>query len=90
MAAAAVLRPVAPPGQPDIDYAPDYDKYTARTKRRTSEKLDQSLPEGFPSRLESDLVWDGSDIASRYDWVYELSEDEVEEIEEGLRHFKCM
>ena len=89
MATAQVLRP-GPVGQPDIDYAPNLDKYVARTKRRTNtEKLDKGLPSGFPSRLESDLVWDGSDIAEKYDWVYELTTEDVEEIEKALVHFKC-
>ena len=89
MATAQVLRP-GPPGQPDIDYTPNLDKYFARTKRRAqTEKLEQSLPPGFPRRLESKLVWDGSDIGSKYNWTYELNEDEVKEIEAALTHFKC-
>jgi hypothetical protein len=90
MATAQVLRPSGPLGQPDIDYAPDYQKYQTRRQRRLStEKLDESLPPGFPERLESDLVWDGTDIAPRYNWVYELNDDEVQEIESALVHFKC-
>lgn len=89
MATAQVLRP-GPVGQPDIDYAPNLDKYIARTKRRVdTEKLDKSLPPGFPSRLESDLVWDGSDIADKYNWVYELTKEDIEEIEEALVRFRC-
>ncbi len=91
MATVEVKKPVGPPGQPDIHYTPDLDNYKSRTKRRTTtEKLDPGLPEGFPSRLGSDLVWNGTDIADRYDWVYQLSADEVEEIETALKHFKCM
>jgi hypothetical protein len=79
-----------PPGQPDITYTPDFDKYKARTlKRLATEELEQKLPAGFPSRLESDLVWDGHDITEKYSWVYQLSENEIEEIEEALGHFKC-
>ena len=90
MATAQVLRP-GPAGQPDIDYAPNFDKYTARTRRRAeTENLQKSLPSGFPQHLESKLVWDGTDIASKYNWIYELSSEEVEEIEVALTHFKCM
>jgi hypothetical protein len=75
--------------QPDIGYAPNYEKYLARTKRRfESERLEKSLPPGFPQKLNSDLVWEGKDIAETYDWVYELTPDEIEEIEQGLQHFK--
>ena len=87
MAAAAVM--TRPPGQPDIDYAPNLDKYLARVKRRNeTERLENKLPDGFPARMESDLVWDGADIGSKYDWTYELNEQEVEEIEAALEHFK--
>lgn len=76
--------------QPDIGYAPDLDKYNARTRRRfETEIISKSLPEGFPKKLTSDLVWEGQDLASRYDWVLELDKTDLEEIEEALRHFKC-
>ena len=89
-AAVQVMRP-GPVGQPDIDYAPNVEKYQARVKRRTEgERLNSSLPAGFPSRLDSPLVWDGADIATKYNWVYELNEDEVAEIEAALAHFKCL
>lgn len=88
--AVQAMRP-GPIGQPDIDYAPNLEKYQARVKRRTeSEQLATSLPQGFPSRLDSPLVWDGADITTKYNWVYELNEDEVAEIEAALRHFKCV
>lgn len=80
-----------PAGQPDIGYAPDLDKYLARVQRRQmTEKLESSVPAGFPTELESDLVWDGSTISEKYDWTYELSETEVEEIEAALSYFKCL
>ena len=89
MATAEVLRP-GPLGQPDIDYTPNLDKYHARVKhRKETEKLEKSLPEGFPQKLESNLVWDGTDIGSRYNWTYELNESEIQEIEAALNHFKC-
>lgn len=90
MATAAVQISVpAPVGQPDIGYAPDHDKYLARVKRRReNEKLESSLPPGFPQRLDSDLVWDGNTLAETYDWTYRLTEEDIDEIEAALRHFK--
>jgi hypothetical protein len=78
--------------QPDIAYAPDFDKYQARTKRRLArEKLEKALPAGFPSKLEGDFVWDGdSVIHGTYEWVYQLKENEIVEIEVALQHFKCL
>jgi hypothetical protein len=75
--------------QPDIGYTPDYNKYLARTKHRlATEHLDKTLPPGFPQKLESNLVWDNTDIASRYDWTYTLTSTDLEEIESALQHFK--
>ncbi|KAK3349776.1 hypothetical protein B0T25DRAFT_610767 [Lasiosphaeria hispida] len=94
MAAAAPHATTAragPPGQPDISYAPDHDKYLARIKRRTeTEHLDKTLPPGFPKKLESRLVWDGSDLHERYDWNYWLTDEDLAEIEAGLTHFKSL
>jgi hypothetical protein len=78
-----------PLGQPDIEYAPNYEKYVARTKQRLSNKnLEQSLPPGFPIEPKSDLVWEGASLEARYNWTYELSEKDLEEIEDALQHFK--
>jgi hypothetical protein len=91
MAAAAVQAPfrASPAGQPDIGYTPDHDKYLARIKRRQeTEKLDKSLPPGFPEKLQSDLVWNGDDLLRHYNWNYVLTEADIEEIEAALRHFK--
>lgn len=78
------------PRQPDISYAPDYDNYLSRIKRRQeSEKLENTLPDGFPTKLESNLVWDGRNLAKTYDWNYVLTESDIAEIDAALRHFKC-
>lgn len=81
---------VAPPGQPDISYAPDYDKYQSRAARRVqSENLTSTLPEGFPKQLKGDLVWEGNTLAGTYDWTYVLSDDQLAEIDQAVKHFKC-
>jgi len=88
-----VVKPLVlagPPGQPDIAYTPNHDKYLARTQRRfATEQLNTNLPDGFPTKLESKLVWDGNTIAEQYEWDYVLTAADVDEIEAALRHFKC-
>lgn len=80
----------APPGQPDISYAPDYAKYQARAARRIEvERLPTTVPEGFPEHLEGDLVWEGDKLAETYDWTYVLTQDQLSEIDEAVRYFKC-
>src|SRR5690242_14272298 len=77
--------------QPDIGYTPDHDKYLARVQRRLkNDNLNKTLPPGFPSELKSDLVWDNSDIADRFDWKYELTAADLDEIEKALQHFKSL
>jgi hypothetical protein len=84
MAAAAVV-----PRQPDIQYHPDYQKYVDRTARRIkSEILSKELPPGLPQQLSAPFVWDGKDIQGSDDWVVALSENDVEEIDQALNHFK--
>lgn len=77
--------------QPDIQYAPNLEKYQARTKLRLqSQDLPTTLPDGFPSQLTGDLVWEGETLKDKYNWTYELNSAEVQEIEDGLAHFKGM
>ncbi|KAE8378657.1 hypothetical protein BDV26DRAFT_280931 [Aspergillus bertholletiae] len=76
--------------QPDIQYHPDYEKYTARTARRqATEQLAKTLPDGFPQKLESPLVWEGKDVEKRDDWIYKLNDAQREEIDAALRSFQA-
>lgn len=76
--------------QPDIEYTPNIDKWRSRTERRLqTENLTKDLPNGFPKKLVSDLVWEGRELEGRYDWTYELNEAELDEIENALAHFLC-
>lgn len=88
MATAAANR-TGPPGQPDIAYTPNWDTYQERIKRRQeTEKINGTLPDGFPQRLESSLAWTGATVTDQYDWSYELNQSELEEIQEALDYFK--
>lgn len=81
----------APPGQPDIIYAPDYAKFQARAARRVAtERLPTTVPEGFPDQLQGDMVWEGDTLAETYDWTYVLSEEQLAEIDEAVKHFKSL
>ncbi|OXV07434.1 hypothetical protein Egran_04802, partial [Elaphomyces granulatus] len=77
--------------QPDIQYVPNAEKWKARTQQRLeTEKLSRELPPGFPTKLISDLVWEGDQLKDAYDWTYELNEDELNEIEHALVHFQSL
>ncbi|KAJ5664133.1 hypothetical protein N7507_004864 [Penicillium longicatenatum] len=79
------------PSQPDIQYHPDWAKYQARSRQRKKiETLQTSLPAGFPQRLVSPLVWDGKGIEKHDDWIYQLSDAQLDEIDAALVSFKAI
>ena len=85
MAAAQVLR------QPDIAYHPNFDRYQVRSQhRQKTEDLPTTLPNGFPQQLSSPLAWEGKEVENSDDWIVELTEAQLDEIDQALNHFKCM
>ena len=76
--------------QPDISYTPDRERWSTRIAQRLAEDPTLPsipLPEGFPQKLESPLVWEGKDWENESQWVYNLSPAELKEIDEAVRHF---
>lgn len=47
------------------------------------------MPAGFPANLQGPLAWDGETYRSHAEkYVIPLSEDEIENVNEALRHFQ--
>lgn len=87
----SAVQTITVPAQPDIQYHPEYEKYKERTRHRKEfETLQSTLPVGFPQKLESSLVWEGKDIEKRADWIYQLSDSQLDEIDAALKSFKGM
>lgn len=85
----SAVQTITVPAQPDIQYHPEYEKYKERTRRRKeTETLQTTLPAGFPQKLVSPLVWEGKDVEKRDDWVYQLSDNQLDEIDAALKSFK--
>ncbi|KAJ7184422.1 hypothetical protein C8R46DRAFT_882914 [Mycena filopes] len=81
------------PKQPDISYHPDEAKFRARTARRLAEDPtlpQRPLPEGFPPSVEGPIVWEGKDWTDESQWVYNLSDDQLQEIDSALAHFESL
>jgi hypothetical protein len=79
--------------QPDIAYHPSPEGWHARTARRLAENpllLKTPLPEGFPAKVESPLVWEGKDFKNEAQWVYNLTESDLKEIDDAVKHFHGM
>jgi len=47
-----------------------------------------SLPDGFPAAISSDLVWTGADLADERKYVYQLTAEDLAEIDAALHIFK--
>ncbi|RPA96220.1 Clavaminate synthase-like protein [Choiromyces venosus 120613-1] len=73
--------------QPDITYHPDPISYAERTKRILAKNPPQVLPPGFPSKLESELVWERKDFKDG-EWIYHLTEADVEEVRSAVEQYK--
>ncbi|KAG5650327.1 hypothetical protein H0H81_012613 [Sphagnurus paluster] len=83
----------AVPQQPDIGYDPDETKWKARTARRLLENPslpNTPLPEGFPKKLVSPLMWEGKDWTEEKQWVYEMTPEHLKEIDEAVKHFRSL
>ncbi|KAF5324901.1 hypothetical protein D9611_004179 [Ephemerocybe angulata] len=79
------------PKQPDIGYHPDEAKYRARVARRLAAEPSlphTPLPAGFPAKVEGPIVWQGSDWVGEEQWVYNLTEGQLKEIDDAVQHFK--
>ncbi|KAI8876338.1 Clavaminate synthase-like protein [Backusella circina FSU 941] len=77
--------------QPDITYLPDRKNYEARVARRLNEEqLQKDLPDGFPEQLEGPKLWKGVDYQGKEsEWVYELTEEELKEIDDAVHEFEA-
>ncbi|KAF7294661.1 Clavaminate synthase-like protein [Mycena indigotica] len=81
------------PKQPDISYHPDAKKFRARTARRLAEDPSlpqQPLPANFPDRVDGPIVWEGKDWTDESQWVYNLSQTQLNEIDGALAHFNSL
>ncbi|TFK32118.1 taurine catabolism dioxygenase TauD [Crucibulum laeve] len=73
-----------------LTYHPDRENWHTRTAQRLAEDPSlptATLPYGFPSKLDSPLVWEGKDWTDEQQWVYNLSEADLKEIDSAVKHF---
>lgn len=74
----------------DFSYEVNEEKHLARIRRRLAQGgLAQSLPNGFPTRLEGPLVWKAKDFRiEESEFVYHVTEQDKAEIASALEYFK--
>ncbi|KAJ5612642.1 hypothetical protein N7510_005836 [Penicillium lagena] len=87
----SAVQTIIKPAQPEIQYHPNLEQYQARTRlRKETESLQTTLPAGFPQKLVSPLVWEGKEVEKRSDWIYQLSDAQLDEIDAALKSFKAL
>ncbi|KAF7359189.1 Clavaminate synthase-like protein [Mycena sanguinolenta] len=97
MSATETMTETVPPtvclGQPDIFYHPDEAKFRARTARRLVEDPtlpQRPLPAGFPPSVDGPIVWEGKDWTDESQWVFNLTDEHLAEIDIALAHFESL
>lgn len=71
-----------------ITYDADHANFLARAKLVAAAKLGQaSLPAGFPNKIESEMVWDGSSFKDE-EWVVHLTSEHLAELDSAVRMFR--
>lgn len=81
------------PQQPDIDWQPNFTKYSERVKRNKLKRRampNTELPTGYPREISSPLVWSGLELREQGEdkYVFHLTSAEIREVEGALEAFK--
>jgi len=89
-ASPAAEKPSEPIIRPDIDWIPSYKVYKDRVERLAALNFDRptTVPEGWPTHIDAERSWSGSDFESEDEFVIKFSVDDIIEIETGLAYFK--
>jgi hypothetical protein len=73
----------------EIAYEPNLSSYLSRSSTRAGlAGLEKEVPKGWPQVLTGPLAWAGSDFKDESEWVCTLSDDDKEEVNRALEHFK--
>lgn len=75
---------------PDIEWYPSYHTFQKRVNRLAARRGGHptALPKGFPEAIHAPRVWSGLDFVNDENFVVQLTELNILEIENGLTHFK--
>lgn len=47
-----------------------------------------TLPLGFPSNISGQLAWVGADLANHENWIYHLTQGDIDEVHKAVTLFK--
>lgn len=76
--------------RPDISWIPSLKVFNDRVERLQALYPDRrtTLSQGWPAHINHPRAWAGSDFKSEEDYLIQLSEQDIADIEAGLAHFK--
>jgi hypothetical protein len=75
----------------EIAYEPNLSSYLSRSSTRAGlAGLEKEVPKGWPQVLTGPMTWAGSDFKDESEWVCTLSDDDKEEVNRALEHFKSL
>lgn len=73
----------------DIGWVPDQERFKLRTQARLKDQsLHTDVPKGWPKTVQGPLVWHRNETQDQSQYIYNLSLDEVAEIEASLARVK--
>lgn len=75
---------------PEIEWNPSFATFQSRVEMLSKLQLPrpQSVPSGFPEKIEAPWAWDGAEHQQCGDYVLQLEKSDIGEIENALKHFK--
>jgi hypothetical protein len=75
---------------PDIEWNPCFDTYLNRVEHlfKLHANRPKTVPGGFPAQIDAPWAWSGSEIG--FNFVFQLSNEDIKEVEDALRYFKRM
>lgn len=70
-------------------HPPSHETHLQRNQGFQIDPNETYLPDEYPEKIESPLVWRGEDIESKGEqWILQLDEDEIGEIDAALKHVR--
>ena len=79
--------------RPSIAFQPNWADYLARANKLAAQRSPSEiheLPEGFPKAITGARAWSGQDVSGLEEFVIQLTDTHIAEIESGLKYFKGM
>jgi len=75
---------------PEIQWDPSYATYQSRVEMLSQLQFPrpQAVPTGFPKVVDAPWVWEGSTFRNDQDYILQLNEKDLQEIDEAVNYFK--